>query len=83
VNAKPDPSSSEPALVVGAVTAAVTAVLALLASFGLGLTAEQAAAVTGVAAVLAPLVSGWVTRSRVYSPASVAKLTDPPAREAR
>lgn len=72
----PDPASSEPALAVGAVTAAVTAVLALLASFGLGLTAEQAAAVTGVAAVVAPFVSAWFTRGRVYSPATVAKLMD-------
>jgi hypothetical protein len=62
---------------VGVATSAVSAALALLASFGLGLTAEQAAAVTGVVAILAPLVSGWLTRSRVYSPASVAKLTDP------
>ncbi len=73
-NTNPDPASSEPALAVGAVTAAMSAVLALLASFGFGLTAQQTTAVTGVAAVVAPLISAWFTRGRVYSPATVAKL---------
>ena len=75
----PNPASTEPALTVGAVTAVVGAALSLAVSFGLDLSPERAAAVMAVTTVLAPLVSAWFTRSRVYSPATVAKLTDPNA----
>ncbi len=70
----PDPTSAEPALSVGAITAAVGAVLGLVVAFGLKLTPEQTAAILGVTTVLAPLVSAWFTRGRVYSPQSVARL---------
>ncbi len=66
--------SSEPALKVGAVVAFVGALIAAAAAFGLNLTAEQTAAVMTVTTIVAPIVSGWLTRSRVYSPASVAQL---------
>lgn len=68
------PPAGEPALAVGSVTAAVGAVLALLVAFGLDLTGEQTAAILGVTTVVAPLVSAWFTRSRVWSPRSVAEL---------
>lgn len=55
----------EPALTVGTVTAAVTAVLALLVAFGLDLTDDQRNAILGVVAVLAPLVATVVTRGKV------------------
>lgn len=56
---------NEPAITVGAVTAVVTALLALLAAFGLNLTQDQTAAIFGAVAVLAPLVSAVVTRGKV------------------
>ncbi len=40
----------------------------------LKLTPEQTAAILGVTTVLAPSVSAWFTRGRVYSPQSVARL---------
>lgn len=73
----PDSASTEPALAVGAITAVVGAALTLAVSFGLDLTPEQTASVLAVTTVLAPLVSAWLTRSRVYAPATVAKLTEP------
>lgn len=69
-----EPPPSEPALTVGTITAAVTAVLALIVAFGLNLTAGQSAAILGVVAVIAPLVSAYVTRGKVYSPASVFRM---------
>lgn len=78
--------NKEPAAIISAVTAAVTAVLALLVAFGLELTGDQQAAILGVAAVVAPLVAGLVTRSAVFSPASVERLlaggNEPGAHEA-
>lgn len=70
----PNPDSSEPALAVGVITAIVGALLALVTSFGLDLSAEQTTAILGVTTVLAPLLSAWFTRARVYSPARVAQL---------
>jgi len=57
----------------------VTAVVALLIAFGIGVTPQQGTAITGLVvalAAVAPLVSGWLTRSRVYAPATVAQMMD-------
>lgn len=62
---------TEPAVIVGAITAGATAVIALLVAFGVDLTAEQQAAVLGVVAVAAPVIAGLVIRGRVYAPATV------------
>ncbi|MGX4657115.1 hypothetical protein ACWCHM_26200 [Micromonospora sp. SCSIO 07396] len=67
-------SATEPLVTVGVVTAAVTAVLALLTAFGLPVSDEQQTAILGVVAVVAPLVVMAVGRSRVWSPATVARL---------
>jgi hypothetical protein len=93
VNAVPDPppdrTSTEPAMKVGGITSAVTAVTAIigvLVAFGVGVTAEQSAALVAAVVALAaagPLVSGWFTRSRVYAPATVAKMLDANTAEAR
>lgn len=56
---------TEPALTVGAITAAVSAILALLVAFGLDLSDDQTAAILGVVAVLAPLVATAITRGKV------------------
>lgn len=73
-NLSPDPDSRNPLLAVGTVTAAATAVVAVLVSFGVPLTDDQQAAVLGLVGVLAPLVVAAVGRSRVYAPATVARL---------
>lgn len=62
---------SEPAISVASITAAVTAVLALLVSFGVSLSPDQQLAILGVVAVVGPLVVGLVTRGRVYAPETV------------
>lgn len=56
---------NEPAVTVASITAVVTALLALLTAFGLSLSQDQTAAILGVVAVLAPLVSGFITRGKV------------------
>jgi hypothetical protein len=56
----------------------VAAAILVLVSFGIGVTAEQGAAIIGLATALAgaPLVSGWFTRRQVYAPATVAGMMD-------
>lgn len=66
--------STEPLVTVGSLTAAATALLALLVAFGLDLSADQQSAILGVVAVVAPIVVAVVGRRRVYSPATVARL---------
>jgi purine-cytosine permease-like protein len=70
----PNANSSEPALSVGAVAAAVGAVLTLLVAFGVDLTEAQTEAILGVVLVAGPLVLAAITRSKVYSPSSVVRL---------
>ncbi len=70
----PDPTSGEPLLSVGAITAAATAVVALLVAVGLPISGELRAAILGLVAVVAPLVVARVGRRRVYAPATVARL---------
>ena len=63
---------NEPAITVASITAGVTALLALLAAFGLPLTEEQRTAILGVVAVLAPLAVGLIARRSVTPSAKVA-----------
>ncbi|RGC68412.1 hypothetical protein C5N14_13580 [Micromonospora sp. MW-13] len=67
----PASEATEPLFTVGGITAAVTAVLALLLAFGLPLSDAQQTAILGLVAVLAPLVVAAIARGRVYSPATV------------
>lgn len=67
---------NEPAITVASITAGFTAVLALLAAFGLPLSDEQTAAILGVVAVIAPLVVGFVTRPQVTPNGRVATRKD-------
>lgn len=75
--------SKEPAAIVGAITAIVSAVLVFLESFGVSLTDDQQAAIRGIVAVVAPLIAAVVIRNFVVSPASageavaIAKTIDP------
>lgn len=57
--------SNEPALTIGGITAAVTAVLTLLVAFGVTLTQAQTAAILGVVGTLGSLVQAWLTRRKV------------------
>lgn len=67
---------TEPAQIIAYITSAVSAGIALFVAFGPDLTEDQTAAILGAAAVLAPIIAGLITRSRVYSPASVEKIAD-------
>lgn len=60
----------EPALLIGAITTLVTAALNVAIVFGLGLTAEQAAALAGLTLPVAGLVQAIITRGAVTSPAT-------------
>lgn len=55
----------EPLLSVATVTAAVSAVLALLVAFGLDVTEDQQNAILGAVAVIAPIVVGLLARGKV------------------
>jgi len=70
----PDSDSTEPLVTIGAITAAVTAVLGLLVAFGLPISDDQQARILGVIAVAAPFVVAFWGRQKVYAPATVARL---------
>lgn len=72
--------TKEPAQIIGYLTGAATAVIALLVAFGLDLTQEQQAAILGVVAVVAPVVAGLVIRSAVFSPNSAQNAADQAAK---
>ena len=67
---------TEPARLIGAVTALVTAGIALLVAFGVPLTDTQQVAILSVVAAVAPLLAALVIRERVYAPATVAEFTE-------
>lgn len=62
---------TEPLITVATVTAAVTAILALLTAFGISLSDQQQTAILGVVAVAAPLVVALVARTYVTPNAKV------------
>ncbi len=62
--------NEQPAAIVGTITAAVAALIALFVAFGIDLTPDQQAAILSVAAVAAPLIAALFIRRRVWSPAS-------------
>ncbi len=62
--------NKQPAAIVGTITAAVAALIALFVAFGIEVTADQQAAILSVAAVAAPLIAALFIRRKVYSPAT-------------
>lgn len=70
----PDPHSSEPLVSVGAVVAAVTAVLDLVVLFGVHLSDAQTSGILAVVNIVAPIAVALWGRRKVYSPASVSRL---------
>lgn len=69
-------NQKEPAVLVGLVVAAVAAIIALATAFGLNLSDAQKIAILGVFGPVYALVQAWVTRGKVYSPATVAEVTN-------
>ena len=67
----------EPAITVGAITAAVGATLVLLFAFVAGFTAEQQTAVVAFATAVVPLVAAVITRTRVSPVATGAAGREP------
>ncbi len=62
---------TEPVAINAAIMAVLSGVLSLLVAFGFDLTPDQVAAILGVANPLLMLIGAAVTRSIVWSPASV------------
>lgn len=60
----------EPSALIGAISTAVAAVLALLVAFGIDLTDTQQTAILTVIAGVGPIVAALLIRSKVYSPAT-------------
>jgi uncharacterized membrane protein YhiD involved in acid resistance len=79
----PDPHSEEPAMQVGGIVTLVTAAIGLLVTLGVGIDGTVATALVVFVTALAPLVSAVVTRSRVYAPATVARLLNEQAEAGR
>lgn len=67
---------NEPAQIIAYITAAATAMISLLVAYGVDISEDQKQAILGAVAILAPIVAGLVIRSRVYAPATVAKIAD-------
>ena len=74
---------SEPAVIVGTITAFVTAAIGLLVAFGLDITDQQQNAILSLVAVIAPVIAGVIIRSKVYAPDTVREIVNdtqgPPA----
>lgn len=68
---------TEPAVLTGTVTALATAAIALLVSFGLGLTLEQQNAILGFIAVAAPVIGALLVRRQVTANSKVVETVEP------
>ena len=82
---KPVPTSgmaTEPAAIIGTITAIVTALIAFAVAFGIDLSDDQQAALLGLVAALAPIVAALLTRQKVYSTASTQKIANDAAMRA-
>lgn len=74
-NRKNGVMAKEPSAIIGAVSAAVSAILALLVAFGLDLSPDQQSAILTVIATVGSLVVGFTVRGQVYSPNAVERIT--------
>lgn len=80
----PEPGApKEPLLTVGTVTAAGSAVLALVVAFGLHLSDAQTGAILTVLTVAAPFLVAVIGRSRVFAPRTVRAMVGRAARTGR
>ncbi len=79
----PNSQSQEPAAKVGASVAAVLAIIAIVAEQFPGFLSSQTYAwIFFIAALLSPLVTAFLTRGFVWSPASVQKILNEAIKEA-
>ena len=69
--------TTEPAISIGAITAAVAALIALLVAFGVDFTQSQQVAILGTIAGLGPIVAAILTRAKVTPAAQVAAVVAP------
>lgn len=67
---------TEPAQIIGYITAAATAIIALLVAYGFNIDQQQQAAILGVVAVVAPIVASLIIRFNVYAPATVERIAN-------
>lgn len=58
-------NTTEPAVIVGAISAVVASILVLLVAFGFDITPDQTAAILGVVAAVGPIVAALVIRRKV------------------
>ena len=65
---------TEPAAIVGTVTAVVAAIIALLVAFGLDISQDKQVAILGVVTVVTPLIASLVIRGKVFAPATVERI---------
>lgn len=73
---------TEPAVIIGSITAVVTAILALLVAFGMDISPDQQAAILGMVAAVAPIVAAVFIRQRVFSPATTQRIANQAAETA-
>lgn len=66
-----------PAVILGAITTLVVAVLAALVAFGMDISDAKQSAILAILAAVAPIVLGIVTRGKVYAPANVVAAVSP------
>lgn len=71
-----DTSNGEPLAPIAAITAVVSAVLALLLAFGVSLTVEQTAAILGLVAAVGPIVVWWLGRRKTVPVDNVVALVN-------
>ncbi len=64
---------SEPAAIIGTITAGASAVLVMLRAFGVPITEDQQQAINGFVAVVAPIIAALVIRSFVVAPDTAAQ----------
>lgn len=65
---------TEPSVIVGTITGAAAAVIAVLVAFGVPITDDQRTALLGLVAVLAPVIAAVIIRGKVYAPETVQRL---------
>lgn len=78
--------AKEPAKTVGIVVGLVVAAVALLVAFGISITDDQKNAIIGFVIALAavgPIVSGFITRGKVYAPETVKRIEDDKLQEGK
>lgn len=64
-------NTTEPAVIVGAISAIIASVLVLLVAFGIDITPDQTAAILGVVAAVGPIVVSLIIRRKVTPNVSV------------